>query len=437
LLIAASVLAVPLLVHLQRDSGIWQDEWIFLLFRDGWSLKDIFGSFNGQLLPLTPVVFNIDRALFSPGATGLLTAVSIVTQLAVVWAAFAYLRQRLGDWIAAGCSLLLLFYGTGYELLVWNFNFGWMTALAAGVFALVVFESGDSTKRSVAASALLFVSMTGNSNCVVFIVAILVYAFYTETRRRAIKVAMPPLAIFALWYVFEGGESHAFLPKTWPTWIAQVVESTFAGLAGDIGGINDWGAPLAVGTIALIGYLLSRQRSLRPSLAAALSLPIVFIALITFGRAGIFDPSASRYRYTLLLLLGMAVAELLRGQRLRTVGATIGFVGILGFFVVSNLMVLPKGSLSFRNGYLLNQYYMTALVKAGRDVATSTTYQPVASGVHADWNDDIYRWLTEGGGSKFAWTPAELAALPPAAQEEVQKVLTQMRKASPSGASGQ
>ena len=435
LLAAASVLAIPLLVRLQRDSGIWQDEWTFLLWRDGWSISDIFGSFNGQLLPLTPIVFNIDRALFSAGAPGLLTAVSIVAQIAVVWGAFAYLRVRLGDWIAASCSLLLLFNGTGYELLVWNFNFGWMTALAAGIFALVVFEAGDSTRHNVAAAGLLLLSMAGNNNSLVFIAAILVYALYKETRRRSLLVAGPPLALFLLWYFVDGRSDREFLPRTWPDWIADAIEATYAGLLGDVGAVNRWGTPLAVLGIGLMVCLLARQRTIRPQLAAALSMPVVFIVLITLGRGGVYDAAAQRYRYTLLLFIGLALAELLRGQRLRTLGATIGFAGILGFFVISNLVVLPTGAASIRGGFDFNRVYATALVKAGEDVAKKTTYQPVDPGLRPELNDDVYEWLVNRGGEKFAWTPAELAQQPEYVQNDVQTVVGEIQAATPGGAS--
>lgn len=439
LLIAASVLAVPLLVRLQRDSGIWFDEWTFLLTRDGWGLSDIFGAYNGQFMPLTPIVFNIDRALFSPGATGPLTAVSIVAQLAVVWAAFAYLRVRLGDWIAASCSLLLLFNGTGYELLVWNFNFGWLTALAAGVFAVVVFESGDSTKHNLAASGLLLLSMAGNNNSLVFIAAILVYALYKESRRRALLVAGPPLALFLLWYFVEGQSEREFLPKTWPEWIAQLVEATFGGLTGEVGPVGAWGIPLAIVGIAVMAYLLvrelARERTIRPQLAAALSMPIVFTVLLTISRGGVHDPAAQRYRYTLLLFLGLAAAELLRGKRLRTLSATVAFAAVLGFFIISNLLALPTGAASIRAGFDFNRIYATALVKAGEEAASTSTYKPVDPSVSPDMHDDIYDWLVNRGGENFAWTPAELAQQPEYVQDDVQKVLDEIQAATPGGAS--
>lgn len=438
LLVAASLLAVPLLVRLQRDSGIWFDEWTFLLTRDGWGISDIFGAYNGQLMPLTPIVFNIDRALFSPGATGPLTAVSIVAQLAVVWAAFAYMRVRLGDWIAASCSLLLLFNGTGYELLVWNFNFGWLTALAAGVFAVVVFESGDSTKHNLAASGLLLLSMAGNNNSLVFIAAILVYALYKESRRRAFLVAGPPLALFLLWYFVEGRSEREFLPKTWPEWVAQLVEATFGGLTGEVGPVGAWGIPLAILGIAVMAYLLvrelARERTIRPQLAAALSMPIVFTVLLTISRGGVHDPAAQRYRYTLLLFLGLAVAELLRGKRLRTLSATVAFAAILGFFIISNSLALPTGAASIRAGFDFNRIYATALVKAGEEVASTTTYKPADPAVSPDMHDDIYNWLVNRGGENFAWTPAELAEQPEYVQNDVQKVLSEIQAATPGGA---
>jgi hypothetical protein len=184
-------------------------------------------------------------------------------------------------------------------------------------------------------------------------------------------------------------------------------------------------------------YLLARERSIRPQLAAALSTPIVFIALITLGRAGVADPAAQRYRYTLLLFAGLALAELLRGQRLRTLGATIGFAGILGLFIISNFVVLPTGAASIRGGFDFNRVYAAALVKAGGEVARTTRYKPVDPGLRPELNADVYEWLVHGGGQKFAWTPAQLAQQPPAVQAEVQKVLDEIREAAPAEASDQ
>ncbi|MBJ7353650.1 MAG: hypothetical protein JHC98_02400 [Thermoleophilaceae bacterium] len=433
LLAAATVLSIPLLLHFQRESGIWQDEWTFLLWRDGWSLNDIFGDFNGHLLPLTPIVFNIDRELFYPGATGLLTACSLTAQVAVVWGAFAYARKRVGEWIAAGGALLLLFYGSGYELIVWNFNFGWMTAIAAGIWAIVFFESSDTTKNQIIASVLLVIALFGDNNALVFVAAILAYALFKETRRRAINVVATPLVLFGIWWLIEG-TSQAFHPKTLPDWVASMIESTFAGLTGDIGGVNSWGTPLAVLVVGVMIYLFAKERTIRPSLASALSMPIVYVAVVTIGRGGVADPSASRYRYTLILLVGLALAEQLRGKRLSTPGARISFVLVLGFMLVSNLATMADGAASIRGGFAYNRVYATALVRAGEKVATNTDFLSIDPGLGLNTraaNADAYRFLTEGGGEKWAWTPEQLAAQPPAVQLQVQEMVQKMKSQSP------
>lgn len=430
LLAAATVVAVPLLVYWQRDSGIWQDEWTFLLYRTGWGLDDILGSFNGHMLPLTAIVFNLDRELFSPGATAPPTALSIAAQIALVWATFAYLRTRLGEWIAAAGALSLMFWGTGYELLVWNFNFGWMIALAAGVGALVLYDREDSTRNRIGVAALLVLSLAGDNNGLVFIGAILLQALYKQTRRRAIAVTALPLTIFLAWYLVEGRDDRTFYFKSWPSWIASVIESTFSGLPGSIGGPNAWGAPLAVLTIAVMLWLLGRRTEIEPRLASALALPLIFIALITLGRGGVFDAAASRYRYTLILLIGLALAELLRGVRLRTIGQWLGFVAVALFFFVGNLSAMADGANSIRGGFDFNRDYLTAMTIAG-PVARTSAYDPVDPGLHPEMNADVYDWLAKGGGGDFAMTPAELAAQPPATQRRVQKYASALRENQP------
>jgi hypothetical protein len=430
LLAVASLLATVMIVHWQRGSGIWFDPWDFLLHRDQWSLAAIFGDYNGHLMPVTAIGFGIDRELFGPGAPGLLTAFSITAHLAVVWALFVYLSKRLGAWIAAGCALLVMFFGSGHEVIVWSFNFGWLVAIAAGVAAVNVFEREDSRRNRILAVLLLFLSLCGNNIGLVFVAAILVQALYGSTRRQAISVAAVPLGTWLLWYLVEGHGGRSFVPKAWPDWVGSMVEATFSGLPGSLWTVNAWGAPLAVLAGAIGLWRLAQHRRIEPRLASALVMPIVFIALLTVTRGGIYDATASRYRYTLLVLLALAFGELLRGVRLKTAGAWLGFLLVLGFCIAGNLPVMANGAAYFRGGYESNREYMAALLLAGPEVAKTTRYDNLDPAVRPTMNADVYEWLTERGGARNAWSAEQLGEQPVEVRQRVKKVVREMQKSA-------
>lgn len=431
LLLAASIFAVAALIHFQRQSGIWFDAWYFLLYRDSWSLHTLLTPFNAHLMPVTTIAFNINRALFGPGAPGLLTAFSIAAQLGVVWAAFFYLRRRVGDWSAAACCLLLMFFGSGAEVLAWNFNIGWMVALAAGIAAVNVFERPDSVGSRLVASALLILSLAGNDSGLVFVAAVLLCAGFAEHRRRALAVALPPLVLWVVWYFATGGGGRKILPKSWPSWDANAIEATFSALIGSFNAVNAWGAPLAVLAIAVMLWLLAQRERITAELLCALALPIGFLATITIARGGIYDAAASRYQYTMFLLLALAGGELLRGRRLTTVGARLGLAAVLCVFLAGNLVAMSQGAAFFRSGYESNRIYMTALLEVGPAVASTTRFDNIDPATTPAMNKDVYNWLVERGGRRNSWSAEQLAEQPAATRAAVADTVRQMRAAAP------
>lgn len=424
----AMLLAIPLIVHWQRGIGITRDEWQFLLYRDSLSPSTLLEPFAGHLMPLTTAFLRLEQMVFGGPARVPLAVVSIAAHMAVVALSFVYMRSRVGEWWAAAGALLILFLGTGYELIVWPFNFGWLVSMAAGIGAVIVFERPDSTRTRVAAALLLTLSFAGNNIGAVFALAIAVGILYKDTRRRALAVTLIPFGLFIVWWLLHPGSDPGMHVKAWPMWIATLVEGTGEGLIGHTigGGVNDWGAPIAVLAIVAGAVEVGRRREIPVSLAVGLMLPAAFILLVTLGRGGRSDPIASRYIYTLFVLALLALAEVYRGRRMETAGTFIVIAPLVAFCVASNLVVMGQGALGLRVGAAMDKQYATATLLVGRSVADDVSSNQIDSLFQAGDTPVLYRWISQPSHRKYAFSAAELAA-DPGLRSAVEKMELQLR----------
>lgn len=430
LLGVAMLCAIPLIVHFERGIGITRDEWQFILHRNSLSPRVLISAFNGHFMPLTTVFLKVDQAIFGQPARWPLAIASIVAHLAVVWLLYVYMRSRVGEWWAAAGAVLILFFGTGYELIVWPFNFGWLTSIAAGMAAVIVFERDDSTKNRVYAALLLALSFSGNNNGAVFALAIATGLLYKDSRRKTLAVLTVPFGLFIVWWLLEAGGNGPLYAKEWPGWIAMLVEGTGAGVIGNLGGpagINSWGSPIALLAIVAIAVEAGRRKSFDLGLATALALPAAFILLITFGRGGRTDPIASRYTYTLLVLALMALAETFRGRKLERAGALIVVAPLLAFCAAGNLAVMAKGADGLRQGAMMDKEYATATLSVGPAIAGKVKSNSGDMLFVPGDTPSLYAWISQPKHRRYAYSPAELAGQPPAIQAAVQSIEKQMR----------
>lgn len=438
LLGAAMLLAIPLIVHFQRGIGITRDEWQFLLHRNSLSPSVLVEAFNGHFMPFTTVFLRLEQILFGEPARWPIAVVSIAAHLSIVWLSFAYMRTRIGEWWAAAGALLILFLGTGYEVIVWPFNSGWILAMAAGIAAVIVSERPDSTRTRVTAALLLALSFTGNNIGSVFAVAIAVGILYKDSRRKAIAITAIPFGLFVIWWLLKAGDGSDLHIKEWPNWIATMIEGTGDGLLGHTPGtgVSNWGAPVALLAIGAGALELGRRREISHSLATALIMPLGFIALVTFGRGGRYDPTASRYVYTLFVLALLALAEIYRGRRMENAGMLLFVAPLVAFCIAGNIVVMSQGAFGIRVGSLMDKEYATATLRVGKDVADKvSSNQGDFLFVPGD-TPALYRWISDPSHRKYAFSEAELAT-DPATRGVIETMEKQMRAEAAKAAKAQ
>lgn len=434
LMLLFGLLMIPVLIHEQRETGPWFDTWPFLLDRGTFSLKTVMGDYNGHLMIPTNLGFLLDKALFWPGAPGLLTAFSIGAQLAIAGLIFEYVRRRGNQWFALCAGILVLVYGLGYEVTLWSFNFGWLTAIAAGLGALVTFEGGDSTRRRVAASALLVLCISSGGVGLPFAAGLAVYVLFSETRRKALTVLAFPFLYFAVWLLIDSPSSAAVHnPRAMPGFVMEAVAGAFGGIFGT--GL-EWGRPLAVGGVIGLVYALSKESKFRPQSCVAFAIPATFVVLTAYERAGDLAPNSSRYVYSLFVMLIPLAAEATRGLKIKS-PMTIGFLWIVfGLAVIANGSAMLDGSTKLRFGYGYNRTHLTALVEAGPAAARATRVDPGDWALTSSNNYRIYRWVMDNGPSHYTYSQQELAANP-ALRAEVERIVAGMRAEAKAAAGGQ
>lgn len=424
LLVAASVAMVPLLVWFQRGGPIHADAFSFLLDHHGWSWSSMTAPHNGQFMPLTWFVFQMYDILGERGAELLMSLLSVMAQLALAWGIYTWARPRVDDWIALFGALLILTLGSGHEVLTWSFNFGWMIAMAAGTWALVLNDRGpDSTRNRVMVALLLGLSICGNNLGLVFCVAIAVQAFYRERRAIALTSVVVPVALFALWYLAYGlGTESEMNPRLWPYLTVRVVEAGFNAFIFDMIG---WGAPIAVLVLVVAAMRLWRLDEIRWRLASALAIPVVFTALIVVSRTA-SDPAISRYKYTFAAFVVLALAEVLRGVSLRRVPQLVLTGAVVMFLVIGNVAWMSTGAATWRNGADASEEYLTALRLAGREVACSTQLDPADPVLAPVHNCRVYDEVVVRDG--FGMSDTELQSRDAAVRGRVDALIGEMKK---------
>ena len=123
-----------------RGTTFWFDEWEWIAQRRGNDVGTFLDPHN-QHLSLVPIA--LYRLLFA--TVGLddyrpYRALVIAAHIGVVVLVFAYARTRVGAWLALAPAALLLFFGPGWQEVLWPFQVAWLIAIGAGVLALMALD---------------------------------------------------------------------------------------------------------------------------------------------------------------------------------------------------------------------------------------------------------------------------------------------------------
>jgi hypothetical protein len=298
---------------------------------------------------------------------------------------FELARRRIGSLAALPLAIILLFLGSGSEVVLLPVRMPSLVALVAGLGMLLALERGDR-RGDVAGCILLFVALTSHPLGIAFAAAAIVAIALRPQGERLKRwwIVVPPLALLALWWVtLHGSFPRSSSPS--PGDVASFVVQSFVAVCAAATGffrapwgggadfLNPFSVAVAVAVVALILARIAISRRLPATAWIALVAFVVAVAAPAFGPSGylfsIRQVDAPRYLFPGVLLLFLVFAEFAAGLRLRAPARTWALAGGVVAIVVSlaaNVGLLVDRAHTYRDA--------ASIVKsklAGADLAAS------------------------------------------------------------------
>jgi hypothetical protein len=414
------------LAYETRGTTFWADEWNWILTRRGGAIATYLDPHNSHL-SLVPVV--IYKLLFA--TVGLrhywpYRTVLIAVDLGCALLAFLYARARVGDWLALVATALILFFGPGWQDILWPFQIGFLAAVGAGVAALLLLDRRDRAGEIGACVALLVSVASSAVGLAMWLGALVDVA--QRRRWRELWIVAIPIVLYAAWWLgYEQSHifAHAFVLV--PKFVLHAVAGALSSLAGlatidvahDTGSYLTWGIPLLVVALAaaLVVWGARGFPRLAPRVLTLLVIALGFWVLSGVGRAYVrVGPlvltevgSESRYLYVSALLIVLLAVELARGYRPSVIAG--GVIAVLAVAAtISNLSPLRAGAAFLRGQAALTRTELGTL-DLSRPIVDPNF---VSAGFVFNLVTPRVWFPTEHALGSVAFRPAQIAAQPAA-----------------------
>jgi hypothetical protein len=432
----ALALAAGLLLALQHELTFFQDTWAFLMRRRELSADALLQPHNEHIVLLPVAIESLLIAVF-----GMTSAApeQVVLTLALLTAAvllFVYVRRRIGPWPALFASVLLLFVGPAWQVLIWPFQIGFVGALCSGIAALLALDRGDR-RGDLACCAFLVLAIAFSSLGIAFVVGATVDVLQRRRSHglRRAYVAAVPLLLFAAWWAGWGhdAESHVTLDNVLgsPEYVFDGLASSLDSVLGlstitvDGAGEPEWGRPILVALVVLLALAQFRRPGVSPRLWPVAAAAATFWLLAAFNFIPAREPTSSRYMYAGAVFVLLIAAELLRGVRFSRTALIAGGALTLAA-VASNIVPLRDGRDWLHEQTVLTRSDLAAIEIARETVDPLFPLAPEVAGTDSliDIQAGSYLDAVDDHGSP-AYTPAELADAPEAGRRQADIVLSQ------------
>ncbi len=441
-LVLAFALAAVLILAWGKGQTFVNDEWSYLVNYRSWSLETLLTPQNGHLL-LVPLL--LYKTLFAvAGAESHLPyqLTTLVLHLTVATLFFCLVRRRLPLAVATALTVLLTFFGAGWDTIMSAYEIPNLTGIASGLALLLALER-RTPAGNVAACLFLAISLASFSVGIAFAFAAL-FAVWLGGRAewRRLWVALVPIALYAAWFLW----ARKF-DQTQVT--AEGVSGVFSGMADQLAAIcaaitglfrvsgnselanlieirPEWGYPLALVLGGLVALHLRRApRSIRFWTVAGLL--VAYLALVAIGLDEARAPNASRYVYMGGVLGLLLLAELARDIRWTTVAGLLAAV-FLGLSLLANAAELRAGGRLFEAEGATNRATLAALELARDRVDPELPVEDASTThSHPDMLFSASAWF--GAADEFgspAYDDAELAVAGEQAREAADAELVRM-----------
>ena len=425
ILLGAMAVYAALAMWLTRGTTLFFDETNIFVVDRGYRPSALLAPLNGHLVLFQRLLYATSFKLFGAEFV-VVRIVEVVGVCLVVGLFYVLARRRIGALVALAPALLLLFFGSAWELNLVVSGLGNVYAMAAGLGALLALERAGP-RSDLIACALLVVAVTTFTLGLAFAIGVTVWLLLQANGRRRLWVTLIPLALYGAWFVWvravyvpDHGEVQNF--AVWNVLlIPNFIADAAASVAGALAGLNydfepddlipvfrtdsAYGPVLAA--LAVAALVVRIRRGAGSSLLWALiaTLLAFWIALaLGFGTGR--NPGVVRYTYgggILALLIG---AEAARGLRISRTAVLVVFA-LTVLALGANLARMREGANFYRNFATSLRAELTA-IELARDHLDASFVPPAGSVEIAVLRAGPYLEGVDRNGSP-AYSPGELA----------------------------
>lgn len=341
-LVLAMIAAAATLLVLQRDLTYFNDEYGWLATSSDLRPETLLMPHNSHLIALPRLLYEALPELLGP-AHVVFAIVSAIGVLLCAGLFFVFARRRIGGPAALAPTLVLLFFGSSWDVVLATVGIPALLSIAAGLGALVALDRADR-RGDVAVAVLLGLSLASHSFGPVFVVGVATYLLLRPDRWQRAWIFAVPAVLYAAWWVWalrydQGIVSAANVPGL-PRYVADSLGAGLAALSGlnsNFGGpgppatqpttfFTQYNLPLAVlASLALALRLWLGRRT--PWLWALLALVLAYWLAIGLSAAPARQPEAARYLYPSAAMILLVAVEALRGVRIGWIGLALLFAG--------------------------------------------------------------------------------------------------------------
>jgi hypothetical protein len=344
------------------------------------------------------------------------------------------MRSRLGAWLALAAILPILFLGPSWDDLLFAYQVTFFGSIACGIGAFLCLER-RSTAFDLLATGLLIAGLMFSDAGIPFVAGAAVEIGIRGDRWQRAYVVLTPALLWVGWYLGWGHQADTFISfrnlASAPSYILDGLSSSLANVLGLYTpfGVSDvreralaWGRPLLVLALALAAWRVYLIRRPSPRLLATAVTLVGFWSLTALNASPLGLPTVGRYQYVGIVMMGLVVAELLKGVRVGR-WATIAVLLVSVAATLNNFTRLRDAANGLAGIAQRERGGLAALELARDRVNPGLVLTPENSDMDYLGLVDAGSYLSavDAYGSP-AYTPAELGGAPEVARVAADKV---------------
>jgi hypothetical protein len=438
---AAALASVAYVLWLGRGQTLILDEWSYMLQGREWSLTTLLEPHNGHLIFFGSLVLKAMYGAFGISSHLPYQLLAVLLNVLIAALLYVFARRSVGPLFALFPSVLILFYGAGWDAFVTGYQIPNLISMAAGLSALLLVRREDLRGDATTCLAL-GLSLASFSVGIAFTAGIAV-ALLLRGRSAAIQrawVVLVPALLYGAWYIwatrYPGAEVTAHNVGSLLSGMFDQLAAVFSGLTGlaaapgysslaaPAGARPDWGPTLVA--LALIGVgLVFRQRRPSPWFFVALTVLVVYLLTVSLALGEYRVPNASRYVYLGSILVLLVLIEVVSGTRPGWAWA-IGLTAALFFSLLANGALMGAGGRLIRLEAATNRAQLGALEVArdevSDDVVVESAEQTTLSNPDMLFDAGTYFDVAKSFGSP-AYSEGEIEGAPEQAREAADQLL--------------